>query len=575
MKPRAAQRQRARNIIWTAAQDYGIRPQQEAYDADGNADLYWNYVIGATHRLPDFPSLENFFERLNDEPGGELYTNLSWIAIEHALYSSSQEERPVLELIRQDYARQILREISVPDPSDIYALILTSYLRQILGHPADLKEPWQALLCGLKIERATTAETIVNELTKLFHRVFQIDLTQPASRKLAFGTHRFKIFHFGEKRLQSKGLPYIKRISIGSVEQGGGLLEEEESGLRKKLALQWFSFKEQQEFRERQEMESCFGKSSLTPDETLALEKVVCQENHQLCHLHLTSGEPVSGGEGTEDERQAAAQFEKNRSYHNQHRERIHQSIAQLSHQLSNTLLIHDPSESIRSDFGRLIPSRIWRSQKFDDSKIFSRESHESLGNLSIDLLLDASASQLSRQSIIAAQGFIIAESLTKCQIPVKVYSFCNRRGFTILRLFRDYNSPKDNQEIFRYRATGFNRDGLAIRTARQLMSQTRYDHKILLVLSDGKPNDMARTKGNSPVSTDYSDQIAVTDTALEVRKGRGEGIGILCVFTGKEADLPAAKTIYGRSLAHIESPERFAQTVGILLQHELTRLLE
>lgn len=33
----------------------------------------------------------------------------------------------------------------------------------------------------------------------------------------------------------------------------------------------------------------------------------------------------------------------------------------------------------------------------------------------------------------------MIAESLTRCGIPTRVYSFCTLNGCTVLRLFRDY----------------------------------------------------------------------------------------------------------------------------------------
>ncbi len=56
--------------------------------------------------------------------------------------------------------------------------------------------------------------------------------------------------------------------------------------------------------------------------------------------------------------------------------------------------------------------------------------------DFSVDLMLDALASRLGSQEIIAMQGYMIAESLRKCGIPSQVYSFLSIRGYTVMRRF-------------------------------------------------------------------------------------------------------------------------------------------
>ena len=62
----------------------------------------------------------------------------------------------------------------------------------------------------------------------------------------------------------------------------------------------------------------------------------------------------------------------------------------------------------------------------FTYTNIFQKEIKDQPGSFTVDILLDNSASQQDRQSIIAAQGFIIAEALTKLQIPTRVLGFNN-----------------------------------------------------------------------------------------------------------------------------------------------------
>ena len=70
-----------------------------------------------------------------------------------------------------------------------------------------------------------------------------------------------------------------------------------------------------------------------------------------------------------------------------------------------------------------------------------------------------------------------------------------------------------------------------------------------------------------------YEQEAGVTDTAFEVRRARADGIAVICVFTGSEEDLPAAKLVYGRDFARIQSVEYLADTVSLLIQNQIRNL--
>ena len=54
-----------------------------------------------------------------------------------------------------------------------------------------------------------------------------------------------------------------------------------------------------------------------------------------------------------------------------------------------------------------------------------------------------------------------MAQSLAACGIPVRVSSFSSLRGYTVLRVLKGF-ADKNLQNINRYFASGWNRDGLA-----------------------------------------------------------------------------------------------------------------
>ena len=189
-----------------------------------------------------------------------------------------------------------------------------------------------------------------------------------------------------------------------------------------------------------------------------------------------------------------------------------------------------------------------------------------------MDILLDASSSQIDRQAVVAAQGYMIAESLTRCHIPVRVSSFCSLSGYTVVTRYRDYFETDKNERIFNYFTTGCNRDGLAVRALARGLEDSPSEHKLVILLSDVKPNDVIQMNhGGSFV--DYAGDNGIQNTAMEIRALTYKGIQVMCVFTGKDDDLPAAHTIYGRNFARIRSLDQFADTVGALIQNQIRSL--
>lgn len=226
----------------------------------------------------------------------------------------------------------------------------------------------------------------------------------------------------------------------------------------------------------------------------------------------------------------------------------------------------------VRSASGTLDAGRIWRGVYLNDDKVFTRVLQSDPGELCVDLLLDASTSQVNRQETVSAQGYMIAESLTRCGIPVRVSSFCSLSGYTILTRFRDYGEPDANERIFQYFTTGCNRDGLAIRAMARELEDAPCEHQLLILLSDAKPSDVIKVRrGQSYV--DYAGTLGIQNTAAEVRSLLRRDISVICVFTGDDEDVPSAHTIYGRDFARIRSLDQFADTVGTLIQNQIRAL--
>ncbi|MBR1455790.1 MAG: hypothetical protein IJ594_01350 [Oscillospiraceae bacterium] len=328
----------------------------------------------------------------------------------------------------------------------------------------------------------------------------------------------------------------------------------------------------------RRFMAGKFGRPLYSDQRILELERLLCTGSHEGCHLHVTKGVPTdaviqNGFEALQREKERA-QIERNRSAYRREQMRNRTAVMRLADKIQNSVLLHMQTETVRSDAGSIDARLSWRAAMLEDDRVFSRTEAGAVGDLCVDILLDASTSQINRQEIVSGQGYMIAEALTRCAIPCRVISFCSMTGYTILRIFRDYEEPRENARIFEYVSNGCNRDGLAIRAAHHLILDAPYEHKLLIILSDVRPNDIIRTRESGDGERlPYDSEAGIRDTALEVRRAKADGIAVICVFTGNDEDVQSARTVYGRDFARIRSLDQLADTVGKLIQNQIKNL--
>ena len=413
-----------------------------------------------------------------------------------------------------------------------------------------------------------STDEITARAKELFERWFRIRMKEKEAerkkRRLPFGIRKGKTV---KGRYRKFGIGFADHPSFIYGGQRVGPQGNEEQRLTSMSAQELRAF-----------MEAKYGKSAFNSRETAELERSVCTGNHAACHVLITRGEKGSakiqnGFEALKREREAK-QIEANRLFYTKHLAQRRTSIERLSGKIQNSVLLHLQPSPVRANSGALEGGRAWRALHLNDERVFIREEQNDVGDLSVDILLDASTSQKNRQEIVSNQGFVIAESLDRCNIPCRVMSFCSMTGYTILRIFRDYRERGANDRIFEYVSNGCNRDGLGIRMAHHLMQKQSCDHKILIVLSDAKPNDVVRMRPKeSDEFVNYEMQQGIRDTAFEVRSARADGIAVICVFTGDDEDVPSAKLIYGRDFARIQSLDKLADTVGMLLQNQIKNM--
>lgn len=314
-----------------------------------------------------------------------------------------------------------------------------------------------------------------------------------------------------------------------------------------------------------------YGKTYLSPTEEKRMNYLMCREIHSDCSLYFTEGilkNPVKRNYQYE-----YAKRLKNKNlwlYHDKHRI-VKRNISALTEMLKKSLVIRSETQEVLSDRGNIVPARVWRVGRSSEATIFKRELKGDISDFVVDVLIDASGSQMSRQGEVALQAYIISEALSNVGLPHRVTSFCTFWDYTVLHRFREYDDPRDaNENIFNYVTSSNNRDGLAVKTIGYGLMQREEEKKILIVLSDGRPYDVVVNRPNAKNPIPYEGSYAVSDTGTQVRRLRNLGVSVLGVFAGEEKDLATEKKIFGKDFAYIRDISNFSKIVGKYLTRQL-----
>jgi len=497
-----AEERRAANQVWAAAGTYGFEPLFLARNTDGTIDFYMNCVVGLVHKYYGDDLLRDLFATWDGDLRESQLDDLTWLYLESAVYLLELPRRPVLSELRRahaDYFFGIQYKLSRQEWMAKNQLVYTMQAdrwRTVQGRHPPVMTPYESRLAeALSPSQPPQPGQLKGELLGLFARFALFD--GKIRHKVGLHLHLEGLL----ASLATKTLPtqMIKtdRLTVehsGSVEAGG-------SGPTADKRLAHITLR-QNAAEDRAYIESCFGRSLYPPERLRKAEQALCTGAHLGCRLWFASGVPSPEQAPTPEAKhlaeQAQLQADRNRAYYAKNRA-LHRSVVlRLTEQIRNCILVHQQPNARIARSGALDPERVWRAPLLNDSRVFRCAEEENQPSFTVDLLLDASASRLHCQEVIAAQGTILAQSLAACSIPVRVSSFCSLRGYTVLRVLKGF-ADKSLQGIDQYFASGWNRDGLALRAAGDLVS---FDpgpapRHLLILLTDASPNDSRRVPPN------------------------------------------------------------------------------
>lgn len=608
---------RARNFIWAAAENYGFEPLFLAFSPDGTADLYLNLIIGLAHKWCEQEKLDAFFEQLGGKDE-ELYEGLLWIGLENALYAKEQKVRPALTALRQEYARENLQRYQHYREYARIEQMRNGHCREILGQPSGLSEEDEQVLHAFSYTGDMTTEQL---LERTRDNLWQYFSYRPTAGKTQDGIYFLQKVAGAFHSVGKVSNTYVRAKQYedenASTDGKAGTMEQARHYL-----LQFSVHRDPEETKRY--VEACFGKSMYTEQQQEEVERQLCTGNHKNSHLLFTRGRTIApkhtaavqnvmtagkekmtsevsmpadiqesqgakpetmpeqestiAAHGFHEKREAreirefqaecAEQYRKNKAHFEKNRAIYENSIRKLTESLKVCLETQDETFPTMATRGRIHAPSVWKAVYLDNPRVFAHREEVEIPGFSVDILMDASSSRKQMQEQIAAQAYVLAESLGQCGIPVQIYSYCSIRGFTVMRLFQSYDETVRSDALFHYVAAGNNRDGLALRAAGHLMETGSKARKILLVLTDASPqDDQDAGEGAFYKNKEYTDLLAVQDTAREVRALKQKGIQVIGIFMGSPRGGQVAGEIFGRELVKIRNIGEFSGAVGRILR--------
>ena len=575
---------RIRNLLWTVSGDYQLdmKPDVSLFLRSKAIALYDGIKQGALARYYDKDMLGLYLvKKIFLQAGENELTFVAQLCIEEAIGDKICEERPGIRDMQRQCMEDILeQEFDIlPDLKDIPGRLKVAVLRRRLNngewHVEKKLQPFMEL-----IERAgnsTDTLELIRVIDELYNRLMDPDfesmhgtleqvLAVTMEDLTEYSWEDFLSEEMYEEVLES----YAEQLtnSVSGLENSA-VTEEMEEKRQKKRAVKVVT----PEMLEKAYtyVELNYGKSYLSEAEEKKINYQMCRGIHSDCSLYFTEGiikNPVKSNYQYE-----YAKRLRNKNiwlYHDKHRIVKH-NITVLTETLRKSLVLRSETQTVLSDRGMIVPSRLWRIGRTNDAKLFRQELKGEISDFVVDVLIDASGSQMKRQGDVALQAYIISEALSNVDIPHRVMSFCTFWDYTIMHRFRRYDDPRsENDNIFNYVTSSNNRDGLAIRTAGYDLLQREEEKKIMIILSDGRPYDVIINRPNAKNPEPYQGKAAIADTATEVRRLRNLDVSVLGVFAGEEKDLATEKKIFGKDFAYIRDIANFSKIVGRYLTKQL-----
>ncbi|WP_311492813.1 VWA domain-containing protein [uncultured Anaerococcus sp.] len=550
---------RISNIQWAGARDYSFDNFIIGENIDGNPDFYINLIIGLAIKYLGKNEIQKLFDAWAYNFRRDKYDLALLYILEDFAYKKEISQRPVLKSLRIAYAQKFLddkydlqrRNLALRQ-NTIYRLELLR-MGEILGkNTGNFSKKDLDLYKKLCLPSDTDKSNIESRVINLFNTYLgyrESDLLK-------------KLPSLNLSLFESAGMVSLERSNMPANFAG----KSQKSHGFGSLIL---DFKMKKRRESLAYIEKTFGKSLFDEKIRLGIERDLCTGGHKKSRLFYTRGITENDKDLDQDLNKKAIarhllKFKANKTAYTR-------AISVLSKEIKLKLNLTSSLDDNLASRGKLVPRLAYKAEITDRAKIFKKKSLQTDPNIRVDLLVDGSASLLEKESEVAIEAYILAKSLENNSILNRVISFQTLGDFTILTILKDYNEKTDIKKIFRFKAMGWNRDGLVFRAYRAILDKD-FKNTLSLILTDANPQDLKPliTEGfrlNKP----YQDQVGLDDTKKNLADLRKKGLKIGAILSGDHVE--NAREIYRSNFIKIDKPTSIASDCGKFIKNQISSL--
>lgn len=551
------QENRIKNIIWDGSMDYETEPFISGEDLSGNPDFYINLILGLSAKNFGSDKLEKLFSNWTYNFYRNKFDMFAIFILEDFIYKREVRSRKVLKSLRKNYAQKFLEDKydlqrkNLALKENLFFHMQIKKVNGILGRTYKLSPKKEKIYKNLKL----ADDTDENNLEERILNIFRENLSYRENEFLKFTPlQNFSLFD---------SMSFVKLERSTSPSAFGDFKNKNKNIFSNFL----YSLSLKRRKEKKKYLEDNFGKSIFSEDEMKLIEEKYLRDAHKKSKLHYTRGidfKNVSEENIEEAYNRHLLKFKANRNFYNN-------EIKSLSKKIRLALSSHAGSDEVITNSGKLISKLAYKSMISDNVNIFSKKVLTLNSFLKVDLVLDASASLMDLESDIAIEAYIVSKSLENNEILNRVISYQTVSDYTVITILKDYEEKSEFEKIFRYRASGWNRDGLFYRAYKELLERENKNH-LLISLTDAYPRDIkALTTKNFFAPKKYAEKESLTDTKKELDKLRKIGIHTSAILNSDKIE--NAKFLFGRNYIKIKSVKEIANVAGRFIQREIANI--
>lgn len=554
---------RARNIIWNAAGRYDFEPLFMAFFPNGDPDHYFNMVAGLVQKWLDMPRLWDFFESYSADHRSDEFDDFLWLGLENCVYEKELPERPILKELRRKRAELFYKEQQAMTRQQMEYQSMPVYTQQEARwasccdrRPPLLSPREKRMAQALRFSGDLDTDGVLDAMRDFLQTFFRY--TPGESEDLRREPNALTRLLFRHERKRRDRL--LVRAGTGEGNHPKAV-QQRHAGLGRHVG----PTEEDETY-----IRAVFGRPMLSDGEMRILENELCVGVDEGCRLWITRGDKDAtlDQDALEVRESAEKQRARNEQYLTDNAALIQSAVRALSTRIDTIFSSYFKHLPEPAKAGKIRPEQAWRLPVLDDARVFLKDGEEMEPEICVDLLLDASQSRMHSQEVLTTQASVIARSLSKLHIPVRVVTFRSVRSFTVLEVLKEFRQS-DCRGLACYYAGGWNRDGLAIEALGRMDDDAAMQGRtrILLVLTDASPNDSTPLAASGlMLPKEYEGAPAVKAAEDAVKALRARGVKVGAVFHGNSSHLENVHQIYGHAYVRIRKASQLAQGVSDLL---------